>query len=151
MNRTRVLSIGLILIAMTSYFASTLRISTAAEEEKPIQVAQLIAGPRPIGLLGKPLGNRVVLVGTLAEHVMLSNPLAVASVDGQKLPKVVNIESSGLKDMKPAVTYKVEGYESGGYWGDPEWLSPGVQQPFQYHAKFVVTHVIDPPRKQRAE
>ncbi len=119
--------------------------SVAAEPEKPIRISELIVA-RPIGLLGNRLGKRIVVEGTLAKRVMLANPIAITRVDDRALADVVNIEVTGDKALKLEnnINYKLEGYESGAFGGYPGWLAPEAQQPFQYHASFVVTRVIAP-------
>ena len=75
---------------------------------------------------------------------MLANPLAVEKVDGHPLPHTVYLELSGIDQLQEGLPYKLEGYESGAFAGDPEWLNPNVQQPFQYRPSFVVKRVIEP-------
>lgn len=116
-----------------------------ATEPSSLLVSQLV-GARPIGLLGKPLGSRLVVQGAMAQHVMLANPVSIESADGQPLKERVSIEVSGC-DLKPDVGYELEGYESGAFQGEPEWHNPMVQQPFQYRPSFVVTRVIKPAAK----
>jgi hypothetical protein len=87
-----------------------------------------------------------VIEGTLAERVMLANPLAITHVDGRALPEVVGMELTGgvAPKIEKTVNYKLEGYESGAFDGPPSWLAPQAQQPFQYHPTFVVTRVLEP-------
>ncbi len=101
-----------------------------------------------IGRLGKPLGSRTVIVGTqAAKAVMLSNPFDVVEVDGHAVTNIVTIEIRGKVSIQPGTHYKLEGYESGGFESDPEWLNPGIQQPFQFRDFFVVTKVVEPAPK----
>lgn len=113
----------------------------SAKAPSPIHVSELTMRP-PVGLLDEPLGTRVLVEGRRAEWVLLANPLKITSVNGKPLATPVEIELSGIDQIKPNVNYKLEGYESGDFAGDPNWLSPGVQQPFQYRPSFVVVRVI---------
>lgn len=105
-------------------------------------------GGSVIGALGQPLGSREVITGVMPEHPpMISNPMAVSEVNGSTLTNAITIEIRGAIRIETGVTYRLEGYESGGYEGSPDWAAPGVQQPFQWRSFFVVTKVIDPKPK----
>ncbi len=119
--------------------------SGAGEDAKPIYVSQL-EERRPIGLLGKPLGDRLTVAGTRVEGGMIANPLAIEKVDGLSIPKPITLETSGA-ELKPAVAYQLEGYETGGFQGEPGWHAPDAQQPFTYHPSFIITRVIQPAAK----
>ena len=94
-----------------------------------------------IGRLGKPLGEREVIVGSFVEPLMLDNPLAISEVNGATL-KPVTLEIRGAVKIEKGVTYRLEGYESGMFSGDPSWTGPGIQQPFMFHNFFEVTKII---------
>jgi hypothetical protein len=100
-----------------------------------------------IGRLGKPLGEREVVVGSFGGNNMLANPLAISEVNGATL-KPVTFEIRGDVKIEKGVTYHLEGYESGEFSGTPDCIGPGVQQSFQFHNFFVVTKVIEPKSKQ---
>ena len=97
-----------------------------------------------IGLLGKPLGSKVTVEGTRPKNALLENPLAVTKVDGQPLQEIVRLEVKHSAELKVGTRYTLEGYESGGFAGDPEWVNARLQQPFQYRPTFVVIRVIEP-------
>ena len=105
-------------------------------------VSQLAYRQAPIGLLGKPLGQKIVVHGTWA-RALLRNPITIDQVDGRPLAHVVTLEVSNL-DIKEDMHYELEGYESGAFAGAPQWAMPEVQQPFQYRPSFIVTRVIEP-------
>ena len=91
------------------------------------------------GLLGKPLGTRMIIDGRMADREMLANPLVVSEVDGLALKEPVSIEIRGKVQIQKGTRYRLEGYESGEFAGSPSWLAPGAQQPFQFNSVFVVT------------
>lgn len=125
-------------VMILAVFLSTLRRQTV-----PVtNVSQLAYRQAPIGLLGKRLGQKIVVQGTLAQ-ALLSNPMDIDHVDGRALPNGVVLEVRNL-DLKKNVRYKLEGYESGSFAGAPQWAMPGVQQPFQYRPSFIVTRVVQP-------
>jgi hypothetical protein len=109
-----------------------------------VDISDLNPPVRVIGCLSKPLGTRTIIGGLLAERVFLANPLAVSEIDGQPLKDIVSIEIRGDLRIQKGVHYHLEGYEAGEFSGAPTWLSPAVQQPFQYRSFFIVTNVIEP-------
>ena len=109
-----------------------------------VDISDLNPPVRVIGCLSKPLGTRTIIGGLLAERVLLANPLAVSEIDGQPLKDIVSIEIRGDLRIQKGVHYHLEGYEAGEFSGAPTWLSPAVQQPFQYRSFFIVTKVIEP-------
>jgi hypothetical protein len=143
MNRRTILdwtaggSIGLCALAIV--LACSLQ---AADQRSSVQVAQLIDRP-PIGSIGKPLGTRVVVEGHRAEGVLLANPLAVEKVDGEPLKEKAKLELKHIEQLKPHDRYVLEGYESGSFVGEPDWLNKQVQQTFQYRPSFVVRGVVE--------
>jgi hypothetical protein len=104
---------------------------------------------RVTGLLGKPLGTRMIIDGVMAERVMLANPLAVSEIDGHTLKEPVSIQIRGKVQIQKGTRYRLEGYESGEFAGPPDWLlgDTVAQQPFQFYSFFVVTKVIEPKSK----
>lgn len=101
------------------------------------------------GVLGKPLGSRLVIEGVLAERVMLGNPLLVSRVDSKPLKEAVAIEIQGKVQIQKGTQYRFEGYESGAFIGPPDWtVGEGrPQQTFQFHSFFVITRVLEPVSK----
>ena len=132
----------LILALVGTVGLTTNALLRGAEEQQPISVSQLL-GRRPIGLLGKPLGERVTIQGRMVEHSMLANAVAIEKVGDDSVKQAVKIEVTGV-EIKKGIHYQLEGYESGAFVGNPEWLNPNVQQPFQYRPSFVVTRVVEP-------
>jgi hypothetical protein len=122
------------------------RPARAADEQPRVRVSQLLGRPVPLGLLGKPLGSRAVVEGTRAEGVLLENALWVTAVDGQPLPQPANLELRGKVRLAAGTRYKLEGYESGAFAGEPEWLNSRMQQSFQYRPSYVVTRVVQPAK-----
>ena len=112
-----------------------------AHTPPPIRVSEFSMRPT-VGLLGKPLGTRLVIEGRQAEQVMMANPLAITKVNDRPLSEPVTLELSEIEQIASGVTYKLEGYESGSFSGPPDWAAPGAQQPFQYHPTFVVVRVV---------
>ena len=111
------------------------------------RVEDLNPPSKVIGLLGKPLGTRLVVYGVQAKCVMLANPLTVSEVDGKMLKDPVCMEIRGKFQVTKDTPYRLEGYEAGEFSGPPNWLAPEIQQPFQYRSYFVVTKVIEPKPK----
>ena len=99
-----------------------------------------------IGILGKPLGARVMIEGIRAEHIIKANPLEVSQIDGNKLDKPVCIQIQGEIEIRKGIRYRLEGYEAGAFEGPPDWLGPS-QQDFQFREYFIVTEVIEPKPK----
>jgi hypothetical protein len=95
-----------------------------------------------IGVLGKPLGSRLVIGGIRGERAMVTNSLALQEIDGARRDGPLIIEIRGVQ-LRTGVRYKLEGYESGQFAGPPSWYQPGAQAIFTYHAFFVVTKVIE--------
>lgn len=104
------------------------------------KVSDILLKP-PMGLLGEPLGTRLMVEGEKGMPALLRNHITIDSVDGDVID-VRAIEVDGA-DIQEGVRYTLEGYESGGFSGPPRWLAPAVQQPFQYRPRFVVTKVIE--------
>lgn len=112
-------------------------------------------GHPPTGILGKQLGIRITITGeSPTPGALLPNPIAAKTVDGKALPQPIPIEvrdiyhvmkpKVGMLTIYPGTHYELEGYESGGFEGAPQWVMPMVQQPFQYRHFFVVTKVLQP-------
>jgi len=100
----------------------------------------------PTGILGKHLGERMVITGQLVKVPMENNnQLAVATIDGTPLQAPLHIEIVGGVVLQNGISYELEGYESGGFGGAPLWISPPLpQKRFQYWPSFVVTKVVQP-------
>ena len=111
-----------------------------------ISVEQLYSS-NIIGILGKPLGSKMIVDAVCEDRTMLAAPLHITKVDGRSLPSVVDIEPLG-KDLKHGIHYKLEGYESGAFVGDPDWYQPTDQALYHYEPEFVVTRIIDPAGRQ---
>jgi hypothetical protein len=94
-----------------------------------------------IGVLGKPLGSRLVLTGRKGERTMSPNTMAVLEVDGRPASADTVIEIRGLP-VKAGVRYTLEGYEAGEFAGPASWHQPGAQGIFGYRPFFVVTKVV---------
>ncbi len=135
-------SVAFAVIVAASAFSER-QVSLATEAKPKVHVSQFIEEP-PIGLLGKPLGGKVVVEGTRAEGVLNENPLAITRVDGQPLAEIAKLELPGFEQLKPKTQYVLEGYESGSFAGEPSWHNDRVQQSFQYRPTFVVTRVVQP-------
>jgi hypothetical protein len=99
------------------------------------------------GLLGKPLGTRVVVSGQRYELGKVVYPISVDHVDGRRLASAVRLEMPNGPTLRTGVRYTLEGYESGAFIGEPMWSKPGVQSPFQYRPHFVVTRVVEGPSR----
>lgn len=140
-----------ILIIVFAAFGASL--SSAGEIK-----ASDLGGANVVGVLGKRLGVRIMIEGEQDQAGLLANPLKVTTVDGVRLQHSVAIEVRGgitirkevnykLEDYKicKGVHYKLEGYEAGEFSSLPGWLSPWIQQPFQYYPFFIVTKTIEPP------
>ncbi|CAN5711392.1 hypothetical protein BH09VER1_BH09VER1_44400 [soil metagenome] len=121
-------------------FLATISVGWAAPEN----VSDFSFAKMPVGRLGKPLGTRLVISGEQGGAVMLANPLTVSEIDGVALASPVAIEIRGGVGIKKGVRYQLEGYEAGEFSGPPSWYNDRAQQPFQYHAFFVVTRMIAP-------
>lgn len=98
-----------------------------------------------IGILGKPLGTRIVIAGV--ETVGMEPSVKVAEMDGHALAKSVTIVVKGKLKLQKGIRYKLEGYETGYFGGKPDWVSPKAQQSFTFHSYFVVTKVLEPASK----
>ena len=108
-----------------------------------ITVSQLQQQP-PIGLIGKPLGSRVIVEGVVG-RAMMANPFSIARVDNKALPQPVLLDIRGIKPLKPGIRYKFEGYETGEFSGVPGWAASIQDQCiFGYRGLFVVTRTIEP-------
>lgn len=99
-----------------------------------------------IGRLSKPIGTRMVIEGVFAKPVNVDHPLNVLAVDGQALKQPVRIDIRGKLTIQRGTSYRLEGYESGGFDGSPEWLQHD-QESFGFHSFFVVTKVLEPKSK----
>ena len=100
------------------------------------------------GLLGKPLGTRVIIYGILAEGAKDGNSLAVSEVDGQKLASPINIMIRSGISIQKGVQYRFEGIESGMFFGNaPDKRRDNDPSPFRFVSFFEVTHVIEPTAK----
>ena len=107
-----------------------------------------LTAAKVIGHLGKSLGSRVTIEGTLHEGGMIVNPLRLSSIDGRPTnDEVVVIEIRGKPQIQKGVHYHLEGYEAGAFSGQPSWSAPGAQQPFLFRSYFIVTKVIEPKSK----
>jgi hypothetical protein len=95
------------------------------------------------GLLGKPLGSKTIVDAVFENPTMIDPGLHISKVDGRSLASIVYIEPLG-KDLKQGIHYKLEGYETGAFEGNPDWCSRGEQESFHYEAKFVLTRIIEP-------
>ncbi len=102
--------------------------------------------PKVIGRLSKPIGTRMVIEGVFTEPVNVDNPLNVLAVDGQALKQPVRIEIRGKVTIQRGMSYRFEGYESGGFEGTPEWVGH-EQVSFGFHSFFVVITVMEPKSK----
>jgi hypothetical protein len=107
-----------------------------------IPAANLNGQIRIIGLLGKPLGEKVTIAGKF-KSIKLPNPLEVAMIDGKPLDKPVVVDVQGAK-IKPGVNYTLIGYETGGYTSTPEWAADdppaGI---YEFSTWFVVVKVVE--------
>jgi hypothetical protein len=139
-------SIACIAVCLAALAIGARHASHAAEAHPQVHVSQFL-GELPIGLLGKPLGSKVVVEGKRAEEVLNENPLAITSVDGQPLKEIAKLELPHFEQLKPKTRYVLEGYESGSFAGEPTWHNSRVQQSFQYRPTFVVTRVIEPKKE----
>jgi hypothetical protein len=99
----------------------------------------------PYGVLGKRLGTGVVIDGEYDHEDKLPNMLWIDAVDRVYRGAVLPIEIRGIPiKLRKGVHYKLEGYESGEFTGDPAWLCSSGKQSFQYRNFFVVTRAIEP-------
>lgn len=127
----------LILIGFISFVASV-----SFSDSDQIQVSDL---PTVIGRLGKPLGDRIVIAGVpSSKAILVANPFDVSEIDGKAAAKLITIELRGRVTLQSGTHYKFEGYESGGFEGDPTWLNSKVQQPFGFRSFFIITKVVEP-------
>jgi hypothetical protein len=60
------------------------------------------------------------------------------------LAEPVKIDLVGGEQLQPGITYKLEGFEAGGFTGYPEWVGQNAQQDFGYVPYFVVTRTVQP-------
>lgn len=99
----------------------------------------------PYGVLGKRLGTRVVIDGEYDHEDKLPNLLWIDAVDRVYRGAVLPIEIRGTPiKLRKGAHYKLEGYESGEFTGDPAWLFSSGKQSFQYRSFFVVSRAIEP-------
>jgi hypothetical protein len=110
---------------------------------QPLRIADLSSRPT-VGVLGKYLGQREVIEGTQANHVMMANGIAVTAVNGEPLAEPVKIDLVGGEQLEPGITYKLEGFEAGGFTGYPVWAGQSAQQSFGFVPFFVVTRTLQP-------
>ncbi|MDX9973824.1 MAG: hypothetical protein RBU21_12645 [FCB group bacterium] len=119
-----------------------------AEDEAPkFSVRQFASGRNVIGVLGQPIGSRLVVEGEApASHFKQGNELAVSTVNGVALPSAVNIEINRRSlPILSGIRYKLEGYETGSFEGAPDWLPPPVPQlVFSWRSRFALFRVIEP-------
>jgi hypothetical protein len=133
------------LLLILPLFLTGVPLVCAQEKPKDIQVSELNNSGHIIGLLGKPLGTRIVLVGKAPEHAfMISNPIEVISIDGKLIDKPIQISVLSKKASQPlelsiekGFQYTLTGYESGGFVNTPTWVAEGAQQPFHFSSFFV--------------
>lgn len=98
------------------------------------------------GRLGKPLGTRMTIEGH-STSAKFSNALKVTRIDGSAVTNNLVIAIQSKIQIRGGFAYRFEGYESGQFGSHPEWLSPHVQQPFQFYSFFVVTASLEPREK----
>jgi hypothetical protein len=98
-----------------------------------------------IGVLGKPLGTRIVISGV--ETVGMAPSLRVTETDGRAITNAVTIVVKGSLKLQKGIHYKLEGYESGAFEGLPGWVAPNAQQFFSFHSFFIVTKILEPANK----
>ncbi len=101
-----------------------------------------------IGLLGKPLGDKIQIAGVAPSRpAMMSNPIEVSGIDGKKLNQTIQIEVNGQMQIENGFSYTIVGYESGAFNSAPDWTTPpnepAPQQNFQFKTFFIPVKVIE--------
>jgi len=100
-----------------------------------------------IGLLGKPLGEKVEITGTAPNQpLMVANPIKVISIGGKKPDREIVMEVRDGPQIEKDFSYTMIGYESGAFGSSPAWTvpigGPSPQQPFQFYKFFIPVKVI---------
>ena len=111
---------------------------------RKIQVNKLQAA----GVLGKPLGTRVVITGlTVWDNMHGGSMVAVTEVDGQKLTNSVTMQIREVQ-LRRNTPCKIEGYESGGFSNSPQWVKPWAAVDFRWENFFVATKILEPEKER---
>ena len=95
------------------------------------------------GRLGKALGTRTTIKGRFEPRLM-GAPFQMTHVDGVAVDHTYPIFVRCHHPIERNGTYRFEGYESGEYGSDPEWLNTHPQVPFGFYSFFVATSVLEP-------
>jgi hypothetical protein len=129
-------------LIITATLAATLALATLHAADAPVLLPELpVAALNPPakikGLLGKPLGTRLIIDGTY--NIQMMTNARVTSVDGVPLDKPIAINLRTKLPVEEGKAFHLEGYESGAFEGEPGWVAPGAQQNFQFYKFFIVT------------
>lgn len=116
---------------------SLLALSGPQQKISEVQGSDLCTRLRVIGSLGVPLGERVRIRG---EWYVPEEPrfkadslnLRITEVNGKPIKKAVSIPDWSIDSMpftrpparQAGEQWEAEGYESGTFYGEPEWVTP---------------------------
>jgi hypothetical protein len=145
---------------------SLLALSGPGEEVSGVKASDLGTRVRVIGSLGVPLGERVRIRGEwyVPKGVKLkadSLALRVTEVNGKRIEKEVSLPDWDINSVpfdrrgparKSGEEWEAEGYESGQFYGEPEWVTREVYglDPAGRSLKFKPTfwYIIAPNEKE---
>ena len=151
----RLLRVVVVLIAVVSVGFAVARLS--ADEQKKssdslsqrrplkkrqVAVAELDKSIELVGLLGKPLGEYMTIEAVyFTQSKGLHDWLRVTVIDGVGAKAAIEIHLSGIKKddgaLEAGKTYRIRGYESGGYIGIPEDIEKEqgaiLMQAYKFH------------------
>ena len=88
-----------------------------------------------IGLLDRPLGTIVTIEGMGSSRPLFGPGINVQSVNGTMLTKPQFVLFDSKEPLVTGKSYKLRGYETGGFEGDPSPTTK-AQQGFQFRIRF---------------